>query len=100
MHLPNLEVFLCCDIDFSFESLQLKTAILRSAKQLRVLRARIQDQDVEDIQLVCPSTDVFRHLIALDLTGFSESVLETLVGIPDLQLTYLRLTDSDIENCS
>lgn len=89
--MPSLEVYLCSESNFDEHSQQVKRDILCSVNRLRVLRASIQDRDIEDIQSVRPMNDIFHHLIALDLTYFSDNVLQMLATIPNLQLKYLRL---------
>lgn len=91
VHLPKLEIYLFSDIDFNRFTPKLKRDILCNVNSLRVLRASIEDEDVEDIQFVRPMTDVFQNLTALDLTKFSYNVLQILATIPNLQLKYLGL---------
>jgi len=49
---------------------------------------------MEVIQSTRPMEDVLRHLTALDLTRFTDNVLQMLATIPDLQLKYLRLGET------
>jgi len=69
----------------------MKRDILSSVEHLRVLRASIQDEDIEYLQLMRPVPGVFRHLTTLDLTWFTDNVLLMLAPIPNLPLKYLRL---------
>lgn len=90
VQLLELEVFCSCPWYDDYIG-KLNRDVLASSQNLKAFRGPLTRDDWRHVDIQRPIGDVFRNLIALDLTDFSVEVLELLVEVGTLKLRYLRL---------
>lgn len=90
VQLPELEVFCSCPWYDDYIG-KLNRDVLASSQNLKAFRGPLTRDDWRHVDIQRSIHDVFRNLIALDLTDFSVEVLELLEGVGTLKLRYLRL---------
>jgi len=102
VQLTKLEVFLysVSHSVFSYGSYtlcrHLHRDVLVSSDNLQVFRGSLNAEDLFVIDARKPVSNVFSKLIALDLKTFTESALEILAYIDNLQLRYLKVGHLDL----
>eukprot|EP00210_Caulerpa_lentillifera_P007621 g7279.t1 len=90
LHLPNLEVF-CHSFSLMDPISELNRNAIVSSDCLKAFGGIFCMDDIYFIERYKPIENIYENLIALDIGFYEVEVLETLLGVDNWQLKYLKI---------